>query len=151
MRAIATIVLTTLAFPAVANPADEWLAPRTVEPTAAKVLREISASDFFEVPVSMLEGAEQRLQSTQFALLAPHEVDSLSRGHFSCRQKTSGYLVRAVYSAGPTGGYRLTQLDSALWVSHSSLGVSTGMHRSALIACLRFKPSEAFVTSGGAM
>jgi hypothetical protein len=151
MRRIAVLALAATAFQAAANPADDWLRPRTSEVNAVKVLVEIPRGLFFEVPVSMFEEAEQRLRSQQLVKLEPYDVENLSRKHFSCRRETTGYLVRAVYTNGWTGGYQLNQLDSALWVSHSSLGATTGSHRSALIACLRFKPSDVFITAGGGM
>jgi hypothetical protein len=151
MRRIAILTLAAVACQAVANPAEDWLSPRAIEVNAAKVLVEISRDLIVELPVSMFEEAEQRLQSQAIVELQAYDVENLSRSHFSCPRDTTAYLVRAVYTNGNTGGYQLTQLDSALWVSHVSLGVSRGMHRSALIACLRFKPSSVVVTSGGAM
>ena len=149
MRSIVALALAVAACQAMANPADDWLRPRTIELNAAKVLVEVPRDLVFEVPVSMFEEAEQRLQAQPIEELQTYDVENLSRKHFSWPRETKGYLVRAVYTNGRTGGYKLVQLDSALWVSHVSLGVSTGTHRSALIACLRFKPATMFITSGG--
>jgi hypothetical protein len=151
MRRIAILTLVATACQAVANPADDWIRLPTIEVSAAKVSVEVPRNQFFEVPVSMLEEAEQRLQSQPIMKLETYDVENLSRKHFTCPRESTGYLVRAVYTNGWTGGYKLTQLESALWVSHASLGESTGTHRSALIACLRFKPSDVFITAGGGM
>jgi hypothetical protein len=151
MRRLVILILAGAAWHAVANPADDWIRSRTIEVGAAKVLVKVPRSLFFEVPVSLFEEAERRLQPQQIVKLEPYDVENLSRKHFTCPRETTGYLVRAVYTNGSTGGYELTQLESALWVSHSSLGESSGTHRSALIACLRYEPSEVFITAGGGM
>ena len=105
----------------------------------------------FEVPVSLLDMAMQQLRTKPIVSLQSYDVDSFSRWHFSCPTATTPYLVRAVYENGGTGGYHLQQVDSSLWVGHASLGAASGKHRSALLTCLEFQPSQVFVTSTGAM
>ena len=151
MKLIVTLMLSAATASAAADPAEPWLNADSLDIHAAKTVAEVPRDYFFEVPVSMFEEAERRLKSEAAVKLQSYDVESLSRKHFSCTTGATPFLVRAVYTNGNTGGYWLKRLDSALWVSHSSLGASTGTHRSALIVCLRFNPSIVYVTAGGGM
>ena len=117
----------------------------------AKVLRPIPRDQFFEVPVSMFELAEERLTKSAVIPQESYDIEAFGLRSFSCPTKTRPFLVRAIYENGRTGGYHLQQIDSALWVGHESLGAGTSKHRSALIVCLDFNPKEIYVTSGGGM
>ena len=151
MKGIVTLVLATAAAAVAAGSEETWLNAGSMDIHAAKIVADVPSSSFFEVPVSMFEEAERRLNSTATMSLQNYDVDALSRNRFSCAEGSTPFLVRAVFTNGSTGGFSLKRLDSALWVSHSSLGASTGTHRSALLVCLNFIPSVVYVTAGGAM
>ena len=152
MKLIVTLLFSAAtASAAAADPAESWLNSNSLDIHAAKTVTEVPRDFFFEVPVSMLEEAERRLESEAAVKLQSYDVESLSRKHFSCIKGATPFLVRAVYTNGNTGSYWLKRLDSALWVSHNPLGASTGTHRSALIVCLRFNPRIVYVTAGGGM
>ena len=150
MKVIVKLLLVAAATSAAAGSAESWL-NADFDLDGAKIVAEVPRDAVFEVPVSMFEEAERRLSSSAAVILQSYDVESLSRSHFLCPPRTTPFLVRAVFTNGNTGGYSLKRLDSALWVSHSSLGASTGEHRSALLVCLRFTPSAVYVTAGGAM
>lgn len=151
MKCIVILILTTVAATAAAGPEETWLHAGGMDIQAAKIVAEVPRDSVFEVPVSMFEEAEGRLKSAAARKLQSYDVDALSRNRFSCAGSSTPFLVRAVFTNGNTGAFLLKRLDSALWVSHSSLGVSTGTHRSALLVCLNFNPSVVYVTAGGAM
>jgi len=99
----------------------------------------------------MFEAAEQELREHPAVKLPDYGPDNYRRKDLACPEHTAPYLLRAVYTNGATGGYYLQRVGDILWVSHQSLGRSTGTHRSALLACLPFTPAEVYVTAGGAM
>ena len=145
------LLLAALPVLALASDSDSWLTSSSPEIGHARIIKEIPAGLYFEVPVSLFEVAEIRLEKKWVVPLSNIDLKWFSRGHFSCPSTTVPSLVRAVYSNGGTGGYYLQRTDASLWVAHQSLGVSTGERRSALLVCLDFKPSQVFVTSSGAM
>lgn len=155
MKCHAGLYLLLAALPGLAfasdSDSDSWLTSSAPEIGHARVIKEIPTELYFEVPVSLLDVAEIRLEKESVVPLSNIDLKWFSRGHFSCPSTTVPSLVRAVYSNGGTGGYYLQRTDASLWVAHQSLGVSTGEHRSALLVCLEFKPSQVFVTSSGAM
>jgi hypothetical protein len=151
MKLFVMLVLTSFVGQASAGQMESWLHAPTANINTAKVVAQVPGAQVFEVPASVLTMALERLTDRPIMPLQGYEVDSFSRGHFSCPAATKPYLVRAVYENGGTGGYELQQVDSSLWVSHASLGSATGMHRSALLVCIGFQPSQVFVTSSGAM
>jgi len=151
MKHFAILLLALASAPTFAREPDSWLHAPTTNINAAEIVSSIPSDRVFEIPASLLDTALVQLRTSSIVPLQDYQVDSLSRGHFSCPSSTHPYLVRAVYENGGTGGYNLQQVDSALWVSHSSLGASSGKHHSGLLVCLALQPSQVFVTTSGAM
>jgi hypothetical protein len=119
-------------------------------PSAARP-EELPQSTYVELPVSMLESAQESLKDNAAVELADYQAENFHRKDFSCSPGTNLYLLRAVYTNGSTGAYYLNRVGDKLWVAHMSMGKSTGTHRSALLACLPFKPVDVYVTAGGAL
>ena len=71
--------------------------------------------------------------------------------HFRCPGSTQTFLVRALYEHGSNGMFTVSRRGSALLVRHNALGAEADKHRSSLIVCLDFTPSEVFVDVHGAM
>jgi len=113
--------------------------------------QQLPLDTYTELPISMFDSAAQELREHAAIKLPDYGPDNFRRKDLGCSDRTAPYLVRAVYTNGATGGYYLHRIGNILWVSHQSLGRSMGTHRSALIACLPFEPSEVYVTASGAM
>lgn len=131
---------------------ESWLShefPEVEEVRSAALLKD---ELFFEVPVSKLAEAEERLASMPAVAQKPYNAVFFGRPDFSCRAPASLFLLRAVYSNGSTGADEIKMLAAgSVWVSHHSLGRSTGQHRSACLACLASTPTRVYVSSSGAM
>jgi len=140
-----------VALPGLAAATESWLTSSPPDVSHSQITKEISGEFYVEVPVSLFEAAAYRLDREPIIPLTTGDLQWFSRGHFSCPSGAAPNLVRAVYTNGGTGGYYLERVDSTLWVTHQSLGVSTGDHRSALLVCLDFKPIRVVVTAGGAI
>jgi hypothetical protein len=151
MKRIASLVFLAFSGFAAAGQADPWLRAPTANIGNAKIIEAVPRERVFEVPVSLLESAMQQLKDLPIVALQSYDLDSFSRWHFTCPAGSNPYLVRAVYENGGTGGYFLQRVDSSLWVTHSSLGAANGQHRSALLVCLGFHPSQVFVMTSGAL
>ncbi|UYB52746.1 hypothetical protein OCJ37_01905 [Xanthomonas sp. AM6] len=151
MKLLAAATLALVVSQVSAEQPESWLRAPATNINTAKIVKPVPRDYIFEVPVSLFDMAMEELRAKPIVPLQSYDVDSFSRWHFSCPRATSPYLVRAVYSNGGTGGYHLQQVDSSLWVGHASLGASSGEHRSALLACLDFQPSQVFVLSSGAI
>lgn len=131
--------------------AESWLRDTpTTWPHGAEP-EQLPLTSHVELPISMFESATRELHSHAAVKLPDYGPSNFLRREFACPDKTQPYLVRAVFTNGSTGGYHLRRVGDALWVGHDSLGQSTGPHRSALLACLPFDPSEVYVTASGAM
>jgi hypothetical protein len=113
--------------------------------------QELPLGSYVELPISMFEAAEDQLREHAIMKLPEYGPENFRRKDFACPAGTAPHLVRAVYTNGATGAYYLHRVGNALWVSHQSLGRSSGAHRSALLACLGFEPTEVYVTTAGAM
>jgi hypothetical protein len=131
--------------------AESWLRGVPATWPNGDLPQQLPLSTYVELPISMFEAAAQELREHAAVKLPDYGPDNYRRKDLICPDRTRPYLVRAVYTNGTTGGYYLHQVGNILWVSHQSLGRSTGAHRSALLACLPFEPSEVYVTAGGAM
>ena len=135
-----------------AGDSDTWIRdPAPGQARDAETRQSISRSNVFEVPTSMLGTAFARLDKEPIVALDDNETRSIGRGHFRCIYPEKPYLVRAVYENGGTGVYGAERIDDALWVTHSSLGPASGVHRSALLVCLDYKPRQLFVSLSGAL
>jgi hypothetical protein len=64
---------------------------------------------------------------------------------FSCPSDSDPYLVRSLQWNRSLSGYTIGLRDSALQVSHGSLGRSASISRAPLIVCLSTKPPQVFV------
>ncbi|MFC0682852.1 hypothetical protein ACFFGH_33895 [Lysobacter korlensis] len=146
------LVLLALSAPAVvaAGTQDTWISPFALNMNTAKVVETIPRERFFEVAVSKLELAQERLESKPTIEQKWYDAEAFGQPAFSCTDARRPYLVRAVYQNGRTGGYRLQRVENTLWVAHNSLGKPTGQHRSALLVCLDFQPERVFVSTHGA-
>jgi len=151
MKRIAALFLLAFSGFTSADQPDPWLRAPTSNIGNAKVVEAVPRERVFEVPISLLESAMLQLKEHPIVALQSYDLDSFSRWHFTCPAGSKPYLVRAIYENGGTGGYFLQRVDSSLWVTHSSLGSASGQHRSALLACLGFHPSQVFVMTSGAL
>ena len=113
--------------------------------------QELPENTFVELPVSIFEGAQEQLRAHAFVMLSDDAAEHYHRKDLVCPEKTTLYLLRAVYTNGSTGAYFLNTVGKSLWIAHMSMGESTGMHRSALLGCLPFEPADVYVTVGGAL
>ncbi|NIJ82207.1 hypothetical protein [Xanthomonas cannabis] len=130
---------------------ESWLrGTPTIWPQGAEP-EQLPLTSHVELPISMFESAARELRSHAAVKLPAYGASNFLRREFACTDGMQLYLVRAVFTNGSTGGYHLRRVGDALWVGHDSLGQSTGPHRSALLACLPFDPSEVYVTASGAM
>jgi|SRR6185312_1711122 len=148
-RLAITAVLLALCLPCLA--AESWLRGLPASWPNGNQPKELPPNTYAEVPVSMFETAEEQLRKHAVVKLPDDGAESFRRKDLLCSNGSRPYLVRAVYTNGSTGGYSLNRIGNILWVSHESLGQSTGVHRSALVACLPFEPVEVYVTASGAM
>ncbi len=130
---------------------EKWRNPFALNMHTAKVVVQIPRTSVAEVAASKLEDAVQRLSSQPIIPQEPYDAEHFGHPTFVCQSPTRLYLVRAVYTNGSTGGFHLQRVENALWVAHSSLGASTGDHRTALLVCLNFSPEQVYVTANGAM
>ena len=130
---------------------EQWRKPFTLDMNTPKVVVQIPGTSVAEVATSKLDDAVQRLSSQPIIPQEPYDAEHFGQPSFACQPSTRLYLVRAVYTNGSTGGFHLQRVENALWVAHSSLGVSSGDHRSALLVCLDFTPEQVYVTANGAM
>jgi hypothetical protein len=152
MKIVATLIFSfALSSAAWAGNPELWRNPFTLDMNTAKVVVQIPPTAVVEVAASKLEDALQRLTSQSIIPQEPYDAVHFGQPVFVCQPPTRLYLVRAVYTNGNTGGFHLQRVENTLWVAHSSLGASSGDHRSALLVCLDFTPEQVFVTADGAM
>jgi hypothetical protein len=152
MKIVATFLFSfALSSTACAGSLEQWRNPFALDMNTAKVVAQLPRTSVAEVTASKLEDAEQRLASQPIIPQEPYDAEHFGQPAFACQPSTRLYLVRAVYTNGSTGGFHLQRVENTLWVAHSSLGASSGDHRSALLVCLDFSPEQVFVTANGAM
>ena len=152
MKIVAVILFGfALSSTACARSLEQWRNPFLLNMHTAKIIAEIPRSSVAEVAASKLEDAAQRLSSQPIIPQESYDAEHFGQPTFTCKAPARLYLVRAVYTNGSTGGFHLQRVENTLWVAHSSLGVSSGDHRSALLVCLDFTPEQVFVTANGAM
>jgi hypothetical protein len=82
-----------------------WINPLPADVHKAKVSRPIPRDQFFEVPVSMSELAEERLTKSAVVPQESYDIEAFGQRNFSCPTTTRPFLVRAIYENGRTGGY----------------------------------------------
>ena len=133
MKSFACLVIWLISMQASAGETDAWIRPVSIRIPEAKILRPILGDRLVEVSVSKFEAAANLLIKRPIHRQEAHAAGSFGRPGFACNRRERLFLVRAVYSNGSTGTYNLQRVDDALWVRHSSLGRSTGTHRSALL------------------
>lgn len=112
---------------------------------------ELPAALYFEVAASRLGTAEYWLERDAAIQLRPDSTRYFGQWAFLCPLGTAPYLVRAVYENGGTGAFSLFQGGGALLIQHASLGAANGIHRTALVVCLRERPTEVFHVLYGAL
>lgn len=151
MKHLLALILSVTSAGAHAATQDPWINPLTLNMNTAKVIENLPRDQFFEVSVSMLESAQERLSEHPIVSQEWYDAEYFGQPAFACPKAKRLYLIRAVYQNGRTGGYHLQRVEDSLWVAHESLGVPTGQHRSALLACLDFQPKQVFITTGGGM
>jgi hypothetical protein len=152
MKIVAKLIFCfALSSAAWAGNSEQWRNPFALDMNTAKVVVRIPPAAVVEVAASKLEDALQRLTSQSIIPQEPYDAEHFGQPVFFCQPPTRLYLVRAVYTNGSTGGFHLQRVENTLWVAHSSLGASSGDHRSALLVCLDFTPEQVFVTANGAM
>src|SRR5258706_9229386 len=146
--AIASLLTALVCF---AAEAQSWLRPLPPALRSATPKEEIPAERFFEVAASKEPTAESYLKDKLVIPQNQNEIHFFGPKSFECPASTQGYLVRAVYDNGGTGAFSLHRFGSVLLVSHGSLGAASEVHRTALLVCLRFAPTEGFNVLSGAM
>ena len=147
---ILAVAATFLAFSSPCGASEQWLNP--LPPSLGAATRvELPRTSYVEIPVSMLDAAVAQPSQESAVALEDDGPGNYRRSDLVCAEGTTPFLVRAVYANGATGGYYLARSGDALLVSHASLGVSNGAHRSALLACLPFRPIEVYISTSGAM
>jgi len=152
MKPAIAILIIFFGQPVLAAGLDPWLSKMFPEASDAQSATLLPESSFFEVPVSKLAVAELRLAEQPAVAQEAYAAQYYGRAEFSCQASESLYLLRAVYTNGGTGAFQVQLLAAgSVWVSHHSLGRSSGTHRSALLACLPKQPARVFVSSSGAM
>jgi hypothetical protein len=112
---------------------------------------DIPRESFFEVTASTEAMAESRLAEQAVVLLDRGVIRHYGQEKFQCLPSSQPYLARAVYQNGGSGDFSIKIAGSALVVGYMSLGTPSSMHRSALVVCLRFQPTEVFHALGGAI
>ena len=148
MRLLATICLLIAAASVCAAQSDSWYSdwPLGVDTAGPKI--QIPTQYVVEIPHSLFKSAEELLGNEPAVLIGnKYFGPSLP----NCPESTHAYLVRAVYEHGSTGTFEAYSVGKTLLVRHYALGAHAEPHRSALIACLNFKPEHVYVATGGAM
>lgn len=138
------LVAASTAFAADLNDGKAWLHP--APPTCrSSSLKELPASDFFEVAASKEYVAEVRdLERRRFVPLTQETAHYFTGDYYRCPSGKRPFLVRAVFAHGGTGNYTLHRCGNALLVSHASLGTTTIYRRSALVVNLSFTPTDVY-------
>ena len=139
----AAIVLILVSFVSTAAGAEAWL--REWPPTSGEVL---PSNRIFEIPHSLYSDAEALLSEKAAILLGNNYFPGV---HFVCPKSTGAYLVRALYEHPSNGIFEVRRSASVLLIRHFALGGKSELHRSALIVCLDFVPTDVFVGVHGAM
>ena len=113
---------------------------------------EIQKSEIYEVVASKEYVAVLRdLEKQPFVEIEESTANYFTGHHFSRKSGQHTYLVRAVYTNGGTGSYTVTKNENNILITHSSLGKSSRLEKSALIVNLDFKLEKIYVNSSGAM
>ena len=129
--------------------ASKWLSS---PPKGFMYQNEVSTDFVHEIIVSKKENAFLTyLKNKPFVEISADEAKSFTNTNISKKDNEHIYLLRAVYTNGNTGSFFLYRNESNLLVLHQSLGKSTGLHQSALVAILNFELSNLYILSGGAM
>jgi hypothetical protein len=146
-RWISGLLCTLLALNAAAT---SWLSPVPI--AGQRALREkVTDSDFFEVPVSKFEAAEESLSAAVYVSLDSRQASYYGHPEFQCLAPRTLYLVRAAFSNGGTGAFSIFWQGTGLVVSHMSLGSPGMTERSALVVCLANAPAAVYSAIGGAL
>ena len=151
MKLLIVIACCLLSYSAFATDVEPWPHPPSAGMRSATPHQKISETLFFEVPVSKKDTAEYWLAERSVIPIKQDTIQFFGQHNFQCATGMNPYLVRAVYENGGTGDYYVERFGSALLVSHMSLGKPSGVHRSALLVCLNFQPTEIFHELGGAI
>lgn len=149
MKSIAALLFLFSATAAASSP-PAWLKP--VPRVAGSWQEWRPINNFFEVPASKLSTAEAWLSGVPYLRQAQHDMGFWGHPNYECPGSTRGYLVRALYEKGGTGGFALWWTHKgALVVAHSALGPAGSLLRSALIACLPKEPVAVYSAISEAM
>lgn len=125
-----------------------WLAP---PPSPRSEWVELPSDSFFEVASSKHDAAMYRLLDPAIPLDGENSVAYFGNGKFECTESRKPYLVRAPYTNGATGGFKLFLWGKSLIVEHGSLGGGTELEHSALVVCLTEKPDEVYSSISSAL
>ena len=130
---------------------EAWLRPLPRSLRNAPGEERISEELFFEVQASKEGTAETHLAKEQIIPQTQDDIRWYGQRRFQCPTGATPYLVRAVYINGGTGGFSVSRVGTSLVISHGSLGHNYGAHRSALVVCLTFQPTDVYIEAGTAM
>lgn len=151
MKSLLFFMLCAIPAGAFAAGQEEWINPLSVKLSEAERFEAVVGDDYFEVPASKLEAAQDRLSEHAAVPQKRRDAYYLGGHDFTCEEGKSLYLIRAVYQKAIEGTFIVQRIDDSLWVWHRSSGRSTGQHRSALMACLDFQPEKVFITTDSDM
>jgi len=124
-----------------------WLDPVPSSVPPFRELKELPRQSFVEVPQAKQTGAMAALKT---AASVPGRADFGGDG-FACSAPQRPYLIRALYGNHDTGAFQLYWANSALIVSHSSLGRPVPPQASVLVACLSKAPYAVYSSISDAL
>jgi hypothetical protein len=137
-------ILMLLPLTALAASSTAWLDQVPTSVGARQGWQEIPNENLFEVPASKLSTAEARLSRASFLAQEQGVAAYFGNRSFRCVAPAKVFLVRAAYIHGGTGSFTVYWAQSALVVSHDSLGSDSPPAKSALVACLSKAPTAVF-------
>lgn len=107
---------------------------------------EVPEADVYEVAASRKDVAIIRdLDQVAIVQLKPEEAKWFVGSGYRSEVNKRPYLVRAVFSQGGTGRFKVSELKGDLYVFHGSLGHHMAYNQSALVVNLPVAPKEVYV------
>jgi hypothetical protein len=144
MKASTVALMTLATLSARAETSLEWVEMVPASVGNWRTQPRLAQDTFFEVPVSRLEAAESKLSQAAAVAVQRDAFAYFGRPKFRCSTSNQPYLVRASFMNGGNGKFEIRWLNSALLVSHESLGSGGARKRSVLLVCLPREPTAVF-------
>jgi hypothetical protein len=122
----------------------EWLnAPR--QTFDAEENETVGTDQFFEVTASKLPAVlSDDLKDAHFVALDDSTAQAYKGSAFHCPSGLQTFLLRAVYGNRGTGSFHVVRTNASVLISHASLGRTTRLNKTALVACLRNAPDAVY-------